>query len=390
MRVPTPRAWRPRWRSGLNGRPIVGRRDPPALRSRACSSQARLPPEDVGSRPPAPVGATPFKAGTRRGWAGRGKRRRPESEADFDEDDMEGSLLARRHRSRAQAQGFWRRSTRSPTPTSGCAVCRSRTSSSASRTARSRPPQERKYKKLKEEIVSEGEVAAGSIRRASISLVEQLYDINKRLVGYEGRLMRLSEKPRRHAARTSSRTTRASELDPRWLNRVSKLSAKGWKSLVAKGQGQDQGDARQHPRNWRARTGLEIGEFPPRSSRWCTKASAEARQAKKEMVEANLRLVILDCQEIHQSRPAVSRPDPGRQYRADEGGRQVSSTGAATSSRLTRPGGSARPSPVSNRRSGAHHPHPGCIWSTPSPRSCAPRASCSTRSAASRPPRSWP
>jgi hypothetical protein len=69
------------------------------------------------------------------------------------------------------------------------------------------PAQERKYKKLKDEIIAE--VKSLRLNQARIaSLVEQLYDINKRLVGYEGRLMRLAES---HAsrARTSSRPTRA-------------------------------------------------------------------------------------------------------------------------------------------------------------------------------------
>src|SRR5437764_5286273 len=52
------------------------------------------------------------------------------------------------------------------------------------------PAQERKYKKLKEEII--GEVKSLRLNQARIdALVEQLYDINKRLVGFEGRLMRL-------------------------------------------------------------------------------------------------------------------------------------------------------------------------------------------------------
>ena len=54
------------------------------------------------------------------------------------------------------------------------------------------PSQERKYKKLKEEIIRE--VKSLRLNQARIdALVEQLYDINKRLVGHEGRLMRLSE-----------------------------------------------------------------------------------------------------------------------------------------------------------------------------------------------------
>ena len=60
------------------------------------------------------------------------------------------------------------------------------------------PAQERKYKKLKNEII--GEVKSLRLNRARIdTLVEQFYDINKRLVGYEGQLMRLAEKSRRFA-----------------------------------------------------------------------------------------------------------------------------------------------------------------------------------------------
>ena len=60
------------------------------------------------------------------------------------------------------------------------------------------PAQERKYKKLKEEIITA--VKSLRLNQARIdSLVEQLYDINKRLVGFEGRLMRLAGKPRRRA-----------------------------------------------------------------------------------------------------------------------------------------------------------------------------------------------
>src|SRR6202034_210052 len=94
------------------------------------------------------------------------------------------------------------------------------------------PSQERKYKKLKEEIIQE--VKSLRLNQARIdALVEQLYDINKRLVGHEGRLMRLSES---HGVIREDflRNYQGSELDPRWLNRVSKLSAKGWKNFVAR------------------------------------------------------------------------------------------------------------------------------------------------------------
>src|SRR6202011_4039070 len=150
------------------------------------------------------------------------------------------------------------------------------------------PAPERKYKKLKEEIVAE--VKSLRLNQARIdSLVEQLYDINKRLVGYEGRLMRLAES---HGVSREDflKNYQGSEFDPRWLNRVSKLSAKGWKSLVAK----DKDKIKSHRHEIHAlagETGLEIGEFR-KIVHMVQKGEREARQAKKEMVEANLRLVI--------------------------------------------------------------------------------------------------
>ena len=150
------------------------------------------------------------------------------------------------------------------------------------------PAQERKYKKLKEEIIAE--VKSLRLNQARIdSLVEQLYDINKRLVGYEGRLMRLAES---HGVAREDflKKYQGSELDPRWLNRVSKLSAKGWKNLVAK----DKDKIKEHRHQIQVlagETGLEIGEFR-KIVQMVQKGEREARQAKKEMVEANLRLVI--------------------------------------------------------------------------------------------------
>ena len=150
------------------------------------------------------------------------------------------------------------------------------------------PAQERKYKKLKEEIIT----AVKSLRlnqQRIDALVEQLYDINKRLVGYEGRLFRLAESY--GVARDDFiKNYQGSELDPRWLNRVSKLSAKGWKGLVAKDK--DKVKAIRHEiQTLAGETGLEILEFR-KIVHMVQKGEREARQAKKEMVEANLRLVI--------------------------------------------------------------------------------------------------
>jgi RNA polymerase primary sigma factor len=150
------------------------------------------------------------------------------------------------------------------------------------------PAQERKYKKLKNEIIAE--VKSLRLNQARIdSLIEQLFEINKRLVGFEGRLMRLAES---HGVSRADflKAYLGSELDPLWLNRVSKLSAKGWKSLVAK----DKDKIKQHRHQIHAlagEIGLEIGEFR-KIVHMVQKGEREARQAKKEMVEANLRLVI--------------------------------------------------------------------------------------------------
>ncbi|MFG1285673.1 RNA polymerase sigma factor RpoD [Xanthobacter versatilis] len=150
------------------------------------------------------------------------------------------------------------------------------------------PAQERKAKKLKEDLV--GDVKSLSLNQARIdALVEQLYEINKRLVGLEGRLLRLAD---------SYGVTRddflknymGAELDPKWLLRVSKLGTKGWKGFV--GHEKDTiHEIRGDIHALATETGLEIAEFR-KIVQMVQKGEKEARQAKKEMVEANLRLVI--------------------------------------------------------------------------------------------------
>jgi RNA polymerase primary sigma factor len=150
------------------------------------------------------------------------------------------------------------------------------------------PAQERKYKKLKDEIIVE--VKSLRLNQARIdSLVEQLYDINKKLVSFEGRLLRLGD-GHGVAREDFLKNYQGSELDPRWLNRVSKLSAKGWKNFVHHEKDRIK-ELRGEIQQLAALTGLEIGEFR-KIVHGVQKGEREARQAKKEMVEANLRLVI--------------------------------------------------------------------------------------------------
>jgi RNA polymerase primary sigma factor len=150
------------------------------------------------------------------------------------------------------------------------------------------PAQERKYKTLKKEIVAD--VKSLSLNQNRIdALVEQLYDINRRLIGLETRLLRLSESFG-VSREDFFKNYHGSELDPKWLLRVSKLGARGWKDFVANAK-DDIHELRGDIHALATETGLEILEFR-KIVHMVQKGEREARQAKKEMVEANLRLVI--------------------------------------------------------------------------------------------------
>jgi RNA polymerase primary sigma factor len=241
------------------------------------------------SPPAAPPNATPFKAVN--GGGGDDEEEKDPAEAaaesDFDEDDMEGSLSLAAIEAELKPKVLetfdkiadsYKRLRR----------LQDQDIENKLRNQSLSPAQERKYRKFKDEIIAE--VKSLRLNQARIdALVEQLYDINKRLVSYEGRLMRLSESY--GVARDDFlRNYQGSELDPRWLNRVSKLSAKGWKNFVARDKDRIK-QIRGEIHTLAGETGLEIAEFR-KIVQMVQKGEREARQAKKEMVEANLRLVI--------------------------------------------------------------------------------------------------
>ena len=148
--------------------------------------------------------------------------------------------------------------------------------------------QERKYKKLKEEMVAD--VKSLRLNQTRIdSLVDQLYDINRRLLGCESRLVRLAES-HQVAREEFLKHYIGSELDPCWITRVSRLSASGWKSLIVRDRARV-ACIRSQILEIASETGLEIGEIR-RIANSVQKGEREANQAKKEMIEANLRLVI--------------------------------------------------------------------------------------------------
>ncbi|XWN31236.1 MAG: RNA polymerase sigma factor RpoD [Devosia sp.] len=150
------------------------------------------------------------------------------------------------------------------------------------------PHQQRRYKQLREEIVASVKSLLLNPQRIE-SLVEQLYDINKRLIGCEGRLMRLADSYG-VSREEFLQHYQGYELDPNWTRRVSSLSGKGWRDFV-----QNEKDTikelRLEVQDVATQAGLEIAEFRQIVQK-VQKGEREARRAKKEMVEANLRLVI--------------------------------------------------------------------------------------------------
>ncbi len=246
-----------------------------------------VPPQAVAP-PSAPPAATPFKPAVNGGGDGEDASAEAAAEADMDEDDMENSM------SLAAIEAELKPKVLETFDTIANEFKRLRRlqeqdiHNKLHSTGSLTPSQERKYKKLKEEIINE--VKSLRLNQARIdALVEHLYDINKRLVGHEGRLMRLSES---HGVARDDflKNYQGNELDPRWLNRVSKLSAKGWKNFVARDKDRIK-ELRGAIHELASQTGLEIGEFR-KIVHMVQKGEREARQAKKEMVEANLRLVI--------------------------------------------------------------------------------------------------
>jgi len=148
--------------------------------------------------------------------------------------------------------------------------------------------QHRRYTKLQEELVELMEQVRLNNARIE-TLVDELYGLNRRLTTYEGKLLRLALDA--GVERTDFLDQyMGNELDPRWLSRVGRLKGKGWKKFAA-----DNGDEvraiRKEIAEISTRVGLPISEFR-RIVQTVQQGEKEASRAKKEMVEANLRLVI--------------------------------------------------------------------------------------------------
>lgn len=148
--------------------------------------------------------------------------------------------------------------------------------------------QERRYKKLKKDVIELVKSLHLNNNRIE-ALVDQIYGINRRLMGQEGKLMRLADA---HGVSRQEfiKQYLGNELDPNWVRRVSRLTGKGWKEFISEERNMIK-DIRKDVQTVSQEVGVEITEFR-RIVNTVQKGEREARQAKKEMVEANLRLVI--------------------------------------------------------------------------------------------------
>ncbi|MFQ3623052.1 MAG: RNA polymerase sigma factor RpoD [Acetobacteraceae bacterium] len=149
------------------------------------------------------------------------------------------------------------------------------------------PQAEKKYAKAKDEVVEL--VKKVHLNNARIEqLVEELRDLNQRLTAHEGQLLRLAE-----AAKVKRedflKEYRGHELDPGWVERVAELG-KAWKTFASK-HGAEVEEIRGRIAAIVNEVHLPVGEFR-RVVMTVQRGERDAARAKKEMIEANLRLVI--------------------------------------------------------------------------------------------------
>ena len=148
--------------------------------------------------------------------------------------------------------------------------------------------QRNRLTKLSSEVIDEVKELSLNNNRIE-ALVDQLYTINKRLVGLETRLWRLADK----AGVTREeflKQYQGNEYEANWSRRVGRLTGKGWKNFIQDNRNEIK-EVRSEIQELANETGLDISEYR-RIVRTVQKGEREARIAKKEMVEANLRLVI--------------------------------------------------------------------------------------------------
>ncbi|TQV70248.1 RNA polymerase sigma factor RpoD [Denitrobaculum tricleocarpae] len=147
---------------------------------------------------------------------------------------------------------------------------------------------EKKFEKLKSELVDLMEGVHFNNNRLE-QLVDQLYGLNRGLVGLEGKMLRMAEKRGVNRSQFLDEYF-GHELDPTWTERIKTMPGKGWASFSER-HAEDIVSIRSRVSEIADLTGLPIGEFR-RIVKTVQTGEREASKAKTEMVEANLRLVI--------------------------------------------------------------------------------------------------
>ena len=147
---------------------------------------------------------------------------------------------------------------------------------------------ETSYQKLRSEIVTlVNELHLHNNRIEA--LIDQLYGINRKIMSIDSNMVKLADQARINR-REFIDEYRGYELDPTWLDRMAEKSGRGWQALIERSQSKVQ-ELRNDMATVGTYVGVDISEFR-RIVNQVQKGEKEARQAKKEMVEANLRLVI--------------------------------------------------------------------------------------------------
>ncbi|MEL7300256.1 MAG: RNA polymerase sigma factor RpoD [Pseudomonadota bacterium] len=147
---------------------------------------------------------------------------------------------------------------------------------------------EKKYQKLRAEIVElVNELHLHNNRIEA--LIDQLYGINRRVMTIDSAMVKLADQARINR-REFIEAYRGRELDPTWLDEMSGRTGRGWQMFMDRSREKAE-ELRADMAQVGTYVGLDISEFR-RIVQQVQKGEKEARQAKKEMVEANLRLVI--------------------------------------------------------------------------------------------------
>jgi len=147
---------------------------------------------------------------------------------------------------------------------------------------------EKNYEKLKLEMVELMRAIRLNNNRIE-ALVDEMYGLNRLMIGLEGQLLRLTQKAGVTREEFLQRYYGA-ELDPKWFQKLGRLTSKGWKNFLANHK-DDAKFIRSEIALVSDRVHLPVGDFR-RIVNIIQKGEREASRAKKEMVEANLRLVI--------------------------------------------------------------------------------------------------